>query len=264
MFEIFQYDFIQNAIISAILVSFISGIVGSLILVNKMTFLAGGIAHSSYGGVGLAIFLSIPIFLGASIFAILSAIVISLLIFKDKEMIDAYIGIMWAVGMAIGVILIDLTPGYNKDLMSYLFGSILAVTKEDIYYMAILLILLLLFIHIFYPQILAVSYDFEYAQIKGIKAKLFFSSILIFSALAIVASIKVVGLILIIALMSIPTYIAKKLTSSLYSMMITSGLISVIFSLIGLFISYTFNLTAGATIILISAIFLALFILIKK
>ncbi len=259
MFEVFQYSFMQNAIIASILVSIITGIIGSLILVNKMTFLTGGIAHSSYGGIGIAIYFGLPIFLGASLFAVASAILIAIVAFKQRHRIDIFIGLIWAIGMAIGIIFVDLTPGYNVDLMSYLFGSILAVSKNDLLFMIILGLVVLFFIHKYYREILAVSYDSEYAQIKGINAKLFFTLILILSALSVVVAIKVVGLILVIALMTIPTYIAEQISSSLYTMMIKSALLSTIFNLIGLSISYKFDITSGAAIILVSAITLIIF-----
>jgi len=264
MTEILHYTFIQNALFAAIMVSIISGIIGSLILVNRMTFLAGGIAHSSYGGIGLAIYFSLPIFLGASLFAIVSAIIIALISFKQRHRLDIFIGLVWAVGMAIGILFVDLTPGYNVDLMSYLFGSILAVSKQDLTFMALLLLAVLFFIHRYYRQILAVSYDSEYASLRGINAKLFFTLILIFSALAVVVAIKVVGLILVIALMSIPTYIAEQISNSLYKMMIIASLLSTLFTLIGLVLSYNYDLTSGASIILTAAFSLLLFLIIRK
>ena len=137
MLDILQYQFIQNAILAGILVSIASGIIGSLIVVNRMVFLAGGMAHTAYGGIGLAVFFGFPIFLGASIFTVFAALLMAKITLKNKENIDTIIGLIWAVGMAIGIILIDLTPGYNVDLMSYLFGSILAVSSNDIVYISI-------------------------------------------------------------------------------------------------------------------------------
>ncbi len=264
MGDILQYTFIQNALMAAVMVSIITGVVGSLISVNKMTFLAGGIAHSSYGGIGLAIYFGLPIFLGASVFATLSAIVIALISFNQRERVDIFIGVIWAVGMAIGIIFVDLTSGYNVDLMSYLFGSILAVDYNDLTFMGILLVVVVLFIHIFYREILAVSYDSEYASLRGINSKGFFIAILILSALTVVVAIKVVGLILVIALMSIPTYIAELISNSLYEMMIKASIISTIFTITGLFISYEFDITSGASIIMTSAISMLLFLIFKK
>jgi len=262
--EIFHFTFMQNALLAGLIVSFISGIIGSIIVVNRMVFLAGGIAHSSYGGIGMAIFFGLPVFLGASIFAVASALLIAILSLKSRHRVDSFIGLIWAVGMAIGVIFVDLTPGYNVDLMSYLFGSILAVERSDLYFMGGLLIVILAVIHLFYREILAVSYDSNYAELRGIPAKYIYTLILILSALSVVASIKVVGLILVIALMSIPTYIAEKHTSTLYTMMMLSGVLATIFTLIGLYLSYNFNLTSGATIILVSALGLILDLIVQK
>ncbi len=263
MLEALSYDFIQNALLAGVLVSIASGIIGSLIVVNRMVFLAGGIAHTAYGGIGLAIYFGLPIFLGASLFAVAAALLMAFITMNQKHRIDTFIGLIWAVGMAIGVILVDLTPGYNVDLMSYLFGSILAVSSDDIYFMGILLGVILFIMLFWYRDILAVSYDSEYASLRGIHVKFFYTLILILSALTVVVAIKVVGLILVIALLTIPIYIAEKLTSSLGFMMFISGLLSSLFTILGLMISYQFDLTSGASIIMISAISLTIFMLFR-
>ena len=261
MIEALQFEFIQHALIAGILVSFAAGIIGSLIVVNRMVFLAGGIAHASYGGIGMAVYFGLPIFLGASLFAIGAAILIAFLTMHKRHRMDTFIGLIWAVGMAIGVIFIDLTPGYNVDMMSYLFGSILAVSTEDIYFMAILLAIILFVMTFWYRDILAVSYDSEYASLRGVNVRFFYTLILILAALTVVVSIKVVGLILVIAMLTIPVYIAEKLSHSLFSMMFLSGLIATLFTLVGLWFSYTYNLTSGASIILVSAASLGAFLL---
>lgn len=264
MIEALSFEFVQNALIAGILVSFAAGVIGSLIVVNRMVFLAGGIAHASYGGIGLAVFLGLPIFFGASFFAVGAAILIAFLTLHKRHRMDTFIGLIWAVGMAIGVILIDLTPGYNVDMMSYLFGSILAVSREDIYFMATLLLVILFVITFWYRDILAVSYDSEYAALRGVNVKFFYTLILVLSALTVVIAIKVVGLILVIAMLTIPVYIAEKLSKSLLSMMFISGIIATLFTLVGLWFSYTYNLTSGASIILVSAGALGIFLLSGK
>ncbi|MDD3506268.1 MAG: iron chelate uptake ABC transporter family permease subunit [Sulfurimonas sp.] len=264
MLEALSYEFIQNALIAGVLVSLISGIIGSLIVANRMVFLAGGIAHAAYGGIGIAIFTGIPIFLGTSLFAVAAALFMAFITINQRENIDVFIGLTWAVGMAIGIILVDLTPGYNVDLLSYLFGSILAVNRDDLYFMGYLFVVILFVITFWYRNILAVSYDSEYAALSGINVKFFYTLILILSALTVVIAIKVVGLILVIALLSIPVYIAQRLSSSLFSMMLISGLIASVFTTIGLWFSYSFNITSGASIILVSALSLMLFMLLSK
>lgn len=262
--EALSYGFIQHALIAGLLVSLAAGIIGSLIVVNRMVFLAGGIAHASYGGIGLAVFFGLPIFLGASIFAVGAALLVSMLTLRKRERIDTFIGLIWAVGMAIGVIFIDLTPGYHVDMMSYLFGSILAVSSTDLYYMGGLLVVILFVVLFRYRDILAVSYDSEYAGLRGVNVRFFYTTILVLSALTVVIAIKVVGLILVIAMLTIPVYIAEKLSSSLAQMMLYSGLFATLFTFIGLLVSYTYDITSGASIIVISAIGLGLFLLLNK
>ena len=264
MMEALQFDFMQHALLAGILVSFAAGIIGSLIVVNRMVFLAGGIAHTSYGGIGLAVFFGLPIFLGASLFAVGASLLIAALTLKKRHRMDTFIGLIWAVGMAIGVIFIDLTPGYNVDLMSYLFGSILAVSSSDLYFMAGLVVIILAVVTFKYRDILAVSYDSEYAGLRGVNVPFYYTLILVLSALTVVIAIKVVGLILVIAMLTIPVYIAEKLSNSLFTMMFLSGAIATLFTLVGLWMSYTYNLTSGASIIMVSAISLGLFLLLNK
>ncbi len=263
MIEMLSFEFVQNALIAGILVSLISGIIGSLIVVNRMVFLAGGIAHTSYGGIGIAVYFSLPIFLGASIFSILAAYLIAQISLNNKKDINTLIALVWATGMAIGILLIDLTPGYNVDLLSYLFGSILAVSSDDIKFIFILFVVILFIVSIWYKDILAVSYDTQYARLRGINVRFFYTLILILSALAIVVAIKIVGLILVIALLTIPVYMAQDISDSLFSMMTISGILSSIFTVSGLILSYNYDLTSGATIIIVSAVSLIVYTLIK-
>jgi zinc transport system permease protein len=262
--EALQFEFMQHALLAGLLVSFASGIIGSLIVVNRMVFLAGGIAHTSYGGIGLAVYFGLPIFLGASLFAVAAALLIAALTLKKRHRMETFIGLIWAVGMAIGVIFVDLTPGYNVDLMSYLFGSILAVSTNDLYFMVALLTLILFVVTLRYRDILAVSYDTEYASLRGVNVKFFYTLILVLSALTVVIAIKVVGLILVIAMLTIPVYIAEKLSSSLLAMMFLSGAIATLFTLVGLWISYMYDLTSGASIIIVSAVSLGVFLLFNQ
>jgi zinc transport system permease protein len=262
--EILNYEFMQNAIIAGILVSIASGIIGSLIVVNNMVFLSGGIAHTSYGGIGIALYFSFPIFLGASVFAIFSALLIAFITLNQKQNIDIFIGLIWAVGMAIGIIFTDLTPGYNVDLIGYLFGSILAVSNSDIGFMSAILMSAIVIIVVFYKKILLVSYDSEYAKLMGVNVAFFYTLILVLSALIIVISIKIVGLILVISLLTMPIYIAQRISNSLSSMMFVSAILSCIFTFLGLVLSYNYDLSSGASIVLVSAIGLILFMTKEK
>lgn len=264
MLDILQFTFIQNALISGILVSIAVGIVGSLIVVNKMTFLAGGIAHSSYGGIGLAIFLGLPILLGTTAFALLCAGLIAFLTIKKRERIDALIGVIWAAGMAIGIIFVDMTPGYNVDLMSYLFGSILAVSNTDIWFIFFVDLFILGSVVLFYKELLAVSYDSEFASLRGINVKFFYTLMLVLSALSVVSAISVVGLILVIALLTIPTFISESYFNKLSYIMISSVLLAIVFTVIGLILSYYYDLSSGASIIIVAVLTLLISKAIKR
>ena len=262
MFDMFSYEFMQNAFLTGFLVSIASGVIGSLIVVNRMIFLAGGIAHASYGGIGIALFFALPLFLTTTIFSLFVALILSFLTLQRDDS-DNFIGIIWAVGMTIGIILADMAPGYKSELSSYLFGSILAVAKEEIYFISFIDIIILLTVTIFYKIFLAISFDKEFAKIKGVNVEFFYTLILLLTALSVVISMRAVGLILIIALLTIPTYIAKELSNSLAKMMTLSSLFAIIFTFIGLTLSYHFNIKSGASIILTSAIGFIIYFIIK-
>ena len=253
MHSILSYDFIQNAIVASILISIATGIIGSLIVSNKMVFIAGGIAHSSYSGIGLAFFFGFSPFLGAMMSAVFAACIIAYLSYKNKKHLDTIIGAIWGIGMAIGIIFVDLTPEYSGDLMSYLFGSILSVPSEEIWIMGFIDIVIIVSITLFYKEFLAVSFDSEFARLRGINTALFYFLIILFSSIVVVITMRGVGLILIMALLTIPVFIASKISNSLASMIFTSSTLATIFSLIGLYISYQFDISSGASIILVAS-----------
>ena len=255
MLEAFQFEFMRNALMAGFMASIICGVIGTLVVVNRIVFMAGGIAHAAYGGIGLAFFFGIPYLAGIFGFSVFLSFIMAAITLKEKNRADTFIGVLWAVGMALGVILIDIKEGYNVDLMSYLFGSILSVPPSELIIMGGLTIFILLAVGLFYYDFLAMSYDQEFAQIRGVPVKWLYFLLIAMIAISVVIVIKVVGLILIIALLTIPPFIAEKYTHSLFNMMLLSSLLSTIFSLVGLWLSYTFNLTTGATIIMVAASF---------
>jgi zinc transport system permease protein len=254
VWDVLQFEFMRNALMAGILVSVTCGIIGTLVVVNRIVFISGGIAHAAYGGIGLAFYMGFPPFLGAALFSFAVSMVMGIASLKDKKRVDAIIGVMWAVGMALGIILIDLTPGYNVDLMSYLFGSILTVTTSDVWFILALNTVVFLVVLVFYKEFLAMSYDEEFSFVVGIPVKTLYFTLLGMIALSVVMIIKIVGLILVIALISIPPYIAEKYTTSLGKMMILSSLLGIFFTVTGLWLSYRYNLTSGATIILVAGL----------
>jgi len=253
MWEALQLEFVRNALMAGVLVSVVCGVIGTLVVVNRIVFLAGGIAHAAYGGIGLAFFMGWPYAVGTTGVSILSAGVMAAVTLKARHRVDAMVGVIWAVGMAIGVVLLDLTPGYNVDLMSYLFGSILAVPGSDLWQMAAIGIAVIAIVTYYYNDFLAMSYDDEFARLRNVPVTFLYCLLLGMVALTVVMIIRVVGLILVIALLTIPPFIAEKFTGSLRAMMVLSSILSCLFTITGLWLSYLFNLTSGATIILVAA-----------
>jgi len=254
MIEALQLEFIRNALAAGILVSLVCGVIGSLVVVNRIVFLAGGIAHAAYGGIGLAFFMGWPYVVGTLGVSVVSAGIMAAVTLRARHRADAVVGVIWAVGMAIGVILLDLTPGYNADLMSYLFGSILAVPASDLWQMGAIAVGVVIAVSFYYNDFLAMSYDDEFARLRRAPVTFLYCLLLVMTALTVVMIIRVVGLILVIALLTIPPFIAEKFTGSLRAMMVVASLLSCFFTVSGLWLSYLLNLTSGATIILVAAV----------
>ncbi|MCB0743100.1 MAG: metal ABC transporter permease [Ignavibacteriae bacterium] len=254
MLEIFQYDFMLNAILASVLASIACGIIGTYIVIKRLVFLSGGISHSAYGGIGLGYLFSFNPIFGAVGSSILGAIFVSIMRKNKLENEDTLIGIIWALGMALGVMFIGLSPGYAPDLMSYLFGNILTVSKSELLLMAIANVIIIFLVSIFFKQFQAITFDEEYARTIGLKVDLYYLILFVLIALTIVLLIKLVGIILVIALLTIPAAISKMFSKSLFTMMIYSILFGLTFTVVGLLISYYLNLPSGSTIIIISVI----------
>ena len=252
MLEALQFDFMRNALIAGILVSISCGIIGTLVVVNRIVFISGGIAHAAYGGIGISYFFKFSPVLGAILFSIFSAMGMGMLQRRLRERADTLIGVMWAMGMAIGIIFIDLTPGYKADLMSYLFGSILAVPRTDLWGMVLIDGLILGFVIIFYKELLAISFDETFVTIRNLPVELIYLLLMAAIALTVGMMMKVVGLIMVIALLTIPAAISGQLVKDMRAMMLVASLLGMIFTTTGLWLSYRLNLTSGATIILVA------------
>jgi zinc transport system permease protein len=260
VWDALQLEFMRNAVIAGLLVSVICGVLGTLVVVNRIVFISGGIAHAAYGGIGLGLYFGVSPALGATLFSVAVSMVMGVASIKSRERADTIIGVMWALGMALGIIFTELTPGYNVDLMSYLFGSILSVPGSDIWYMLCLNLVVILFAFYFYKELVAMSYDEEFSFVVGIPVRALYFVLLGLISLSVVMIIRVVGLILVIALLTIPPFIAEKYTGSLGKMMVLASLLSMVFTLAGLWVSYQLNLASGATIIMVAgfAFFLSL------
>jgi zinc transport system permease protein len=264
MIEILQYEFMRNALLAAILVSIACGIVGTFVVVKKIVFISGGITHAAFGGIGLGYFLGINPILTAIPFSLLSAIGIGIMSKRTKISEDSAIGILWAVGMATGILFIGLTPGYAPDLFSYLFGSILTVPFSDIIIMIVLDIIIIVTVLVLYKEFQALSFDEEFSEITGVPTRNLYLLLLCLVALSIIVLIKVIGIILVIALFTIPTAIAKQFTNKLKKLIIYSTMSATVLTVSGLWLSYFFDLPSGAVIVLVLAFVFFISVLIKK
>ena len=247
--ELFGYSFFQNAILAAVFTSISCGIVGAYIVSKRIVFISGGITHASFGGIGMGYFFGFNPIIGAMIFSVMSALGIEYLSKKTEIREDSVIAILWSLGMAIGVIFIFLTPGYSANLMSYLFGNILTVSKLNIYLLAALSIVLVGIFFFMFKTILFVAFDEQYA--RAIKLPVEFTNYLLITmvALTIVLNIRVAGIILVISLLTIPQTIAGIFSKNFKKIIWLSIIIGFIGSFFGLLLSYYFNLPSGATII---------------
>ncbi|MBN2047845.1 MAG: metal ABC transporter permease [Anaerolineaceae bacterium] len=249
-----SFDFMRNALIAGVLVSIACGMIGTFVVIKRIVFISGGIAHTAYGGVGLAYFLGISPSLGASIFAFFSALIMGIIQRKTREREDTLIGVLWAIGMAFGILMLDLSKGYKADLMSYLFGSILAVPTADLYVMLGVDLLIILIISLFFTQFTAISFDETFSTVQNVNVTGFYLLLLSLVSLTVVMLMRIVGLIMVIALLTIPAAISSQYSKNIKLIMLFSILLGIIFTTSGLLLSFFFNLTSGASIILVSGV----------
>ena len=261
-------DFLRYALLIGLLASVACGIVGSFVVVRRITYIAGGIAHCVFGGLGAAYYLQrvhgwqiyvpghgwepLHPLHGAIVAALLAALIIGFVTVRARQREDTVISALWAIGMATGVLFINFTPGYQQDLMSYLFGSILLVTAGEVRLIALLDLLVVGVAVLFYRQFLAVCFDEEYARLRGVSVEFYYLLLLCLVALTVVLLISVVGIVMVIALFTLPVAVAGHFTRRLWRMMGLAVLLSMAFTTAGLAVSYPLRWQAGATTIILA------------
>lgn len=251
--SMFEYQFLQNAVVAGILASVVCGLIGVIIVEKKLVMMSGGIAHTSYGGVGLGYLMGFEPIIGAMIFSIGAAIGIGFIKRRGGTRSDVVISLLWSLGMALGILFIALMPGYPPDISSYLFGSILSVTQADLYLMVGATLIVATAVIMFFNDWKAYLFDEEFAFILGIKTAFFEYFLMVLIAMTVVVLIRVVGIILVLALLTAPAAVSGMFTSDLIKRMLYSVLLGNVFCFAGLWISYRMNIASGAAIVVLSA-----------
>ncbi len=248
--EILAYTFMQRALLASVIIGVVCAVIGTYVVLRGLSFIGAGIAHASFGGVALGFLLGVNPFLSAIIFCLLTAWGIGWTSAKGEIKEDTAIGIFFASTMALGVLFIGLMKAYNVDLFGYLFGSVLAVTEQDIWLSLTIGGAVLLTVVVLYKELKFVTFDQEMAAVEGLPATGLYFLLLSLMALTVVISIKVVGVILVSALLVIPPATAYQLSDDFNKMMLDSIVVGVGSAVVGLFLSYWLDVASGATIVL--------------
>lgn len=250
-------SFLFMALAATLFTSISAGIVGSYVVVKRIVFISGSIAHSVLGGMGLFLYLNKTFHLpwlsptyGALLFAILSAFLIGWIHLNFSEREDTVIGAIWASGMAIGVIFVSLTPGYTPELMHFLFGNILWTTSADLIRLGLLAAVVILVTLTYHKKFVAICFDERQAYLQKVRVVPLYFLLLSLVAITTVLLIQVIGAILVIAMLSLPPAIASRYTARLSTMMLLSIIISLTLSAVGLLLAFTLNWPPGAAIAL--------------
>jgi zinc transport system permease protein len=253
MFEILQHSFFTNALLIGVLSGVACGVIGTFIVVKKISFISGSIAHASFGGIGMAHFFGVNPVLGAAVFSVLSALGIGTVNRKNKRQEDASIGAIWAIGMAIGLLFIFFTPGYAADLFTYLFGNILLSTVTDVWYILALDAVIIISIAFVFRWLVTMIFDEEFATVTNIPVFPLYLFFLVLVALSIVILIRSVGVILVIALLTLPASTAQLMSKKFTHIIGIAIALAIGANLSGVILSYYLNVPTGPLIILIAA-----------
>lgn len=250
--ELFQFTFFQHALLGSLLASIACGIIGTYIVTRRLVFISGGITHASFGGIGIGLYFGLSPILSAAVFAVLSAFGVQWFSKRSDMREDSAIAVFWTFGMAIGIIFSFLTPGYASDLSSYLFGSILTITKADLWLLGSITAMVCLFFLCFLRTILTIAFDREFARSQRMPVSLFEYLLMAFIALVIVACLRMVGIVLVMSLLTLPQMTANLFTTDFKRIILYSIGIGYLSCLGGLFLSYRLNVPSGAAIIFVS------------
>jgi zinc transport system permease protein len=256
--DILQYAFFQHALWGSLLMSVACGIVGTYVVSRRLVFISGGITHASFGGLGIGFYLGINPFLTALGFAVLSAFGVEWASKSYRVREDSAIAAVWSLGMAVGMVFIVLTPGYAPNLSSYLFGNILTVSKTDILWTAVFVIVLSVIFALLYRKIVYSAFDRDFAITQGIPVKAVEYLMTICIAITIVLSIRLVGIMLLMSMLTVPQMTINLFTSDFKRIIFGSILLGLCACITGLFLSYFLRVPSGTFIIIVLILFFLL------
>ena len=258
MIEVLAYGFMQRALIAGVLVGVLCGTLGFFVVLKRLSFIGVGISHSAFGGIAIGILIGVEPLVAAAVFSTLVAWAIAWLSRRGRLHEDTAIGILFSSAMALGVALISLSTTYQVDLFGYLFGNILAVSPQDLGRLAALAVLVLVAVAVTFKELLFLAFDEEVARASGLPVTGLYLLLLSCLALAVVAAIRVVGIVLVEALLVIPAAIGYQVARGYRAMLAVSVCTAASSAILGLFVSYFFNVAAGATIVLVLALLFVL------
>lgn len=253
-----EYDFFRNALLGIILISIPAAIIGTYIITRRMVAITGGITHSCFGGLGLGYFLGMNPIVMAAIFAVISAVGVEWMAAKYRVRRDSAIAVVWALGMAVGVLFVFLTPGYVPELNAFLFGNILTITVADLYIFSSFTILLVIFYAIFSDKIIAVAFDRDFAAVAGLPVRFINFSMSVIVAICVVLTIKLVGIMLLMSMISLPPMISETFSARYKVITLASVSVSLITCVGGLFISAYIDVPCSAVIVILQVVLFVL------
>ena len=254
MFELLQYSFFTNALLGIVIISVAAAFIGTYIITRRLVAISGGVTHACFGGLGLGYYLGINPIIMASVFAVAASAGVEWMSQRYRVREDSATAVVWALGMAIGVVFIFLTPGYVPELNAFLFGNILTITPSDLWAFAIYTIILIVFFALFYNKIIACSFDRDFAQVSHLPVKVISYAMTALVAVCIVLTIRLVGIMLLMSMLTLPQMIAEMFAPRFKMMVILSMIISIACGVTGLFISATINVPCAAIIVILFAI----------
>lgn len=254
MLDFFEYTFFRNALVGVLIISIAAAMIGTYIITRRLVAISGGITHACFGGLGLGYFLGINPVLMAAVFAVGSSVGVEWMSTRFRVREDSVIAVVWAIGMAVGVLFVFLTPGYVPELNSFLFGNILTITTTDIAVFAVFTAILVIFFALFYNQIVACAFDRDFAKVIHLPVRFINYSMTVLTAICIVLTIRLVGVMLLMSMMSLPMMSAEVFFRRFKSMMCASVVISIICCVAGLLLASVIDVPCSALIVIVMVI----------